>query len=62
VTDNRDDMDEEERVNLAKLDALRAAIAEGIASGPGTGGETVFARLRQRVLNRAAEKKDRTHD
>ena len=44
---------QEEKENLAKLEALKIAIAEGLAGGA-EDGEVVFARLRQRIKDRAA--------
>jgi hypothetical protein len=58
-----DDQDEEERVNLVKLEALRAAIDEGDACDPDKDidGESLRQRLHQRMADRdAAEKQERT--
>ncbi|MGA2852239.1 MAG: hypothetical protein ABSE46_24810 [Terracidiphilus sp.] len=44
---------DEEQENLAKLETLKAAIAEGLA-GPSEDGEIVFKRLRMQIVERAA--------
>src|SRR5471030_1792471 len=47
-------LEQQEKENQEKLVRLNAAIAEGLASGVAEEGEVVFARLEQRIRDRAA--------
>jgi antitoxin ParD1/3/4 len=42
-------LQEREQIRTAKLDALRAAIQQGVDSGPGIPAEEVFADVRARI-------------
>ena len=47
-------LEEQDAMRQARLDALRAEIEQGAASGPGIPASEAFANVRQRIANMAA--------